>query len=159
MAKKKSEPITLTPGSHVANLAHLDWGLGLVISQSAETVTVWFKIQGEKRFKIDVAPLIGPGTYRELVPGEEGCEIQEPPDSDPSLIYLISKRGSSARAGMTCQQCKQRYATWEYAKSSHGRVRICESCKVDIFERSFGPADIQPLTVSGGRIGSNRRKH
>ncbi|WP_119394464.1 hypothetical protein [Salinibius halmophilus] len=68
-------------------------------------------------------------------------------------IVLAVRRGKLTGVGHHCSDCK-RHANpiWRYSESNRGTVFLCSPCKIAAFERSFGHADIMPLTVS-------RKKH
>lgn len=73
-------------------------------------------------------------------------------------IVLISKRGTRV-AGGTCHECHEKFLQlWRYAESeSGGPVFICDHCKPEVFDRSFGKIDVCNSAYQGGRGDGNRR--
>ena len=75
----------------------------------------------------------------------------------PKLL-LESRRGTRVVGWTRCDSCGHRYdVVWRYAKSNRGAVLLCELCKGDAFNRSFGKCDAMWRSWQGGRFDGNRK--
>ncbi len=75
-------------------------------------------------------------------------------------IYLQSKRGRQITAGGRCFVCRKDYRiVWRYSASDVGTVDLCDDCKAQALDRSFGRIDALDLPHEGGQFEANRRRH
>ncbi len=75
-------------------------------------------------------------------------------------LKLISKRGTRLDMYAICAECaKTRRPLWRYAESNKGVVAICNDCKAEAFDRSFGKKDALDLAKSGGAWEQDKRGH
>ena len=78
----------------------------------------------------------------------------------PQAVYLESKRGTKINEIKHCNNCGQlSKPVWRYSKSNFDEVFLCESCKYEVWDRSFGRIDAMDHADSGGAFEMNRRRH
>jgi hypothetical protein len=93
-------------------------------------------------------------------------EEEKPTKVEGPRIVLNSKRGTKINDYHSCSQCHlHKRPIYKYSKSNIGIVYLCNECKVEVFNRSFGSAGPQGENLigksvkSGGGWDTNRRKH
>lgn len=75
-------------------------------------------------------------------------------------LILESRRGILIEKRQKCSSCEDyKNKLWQYSKSNYGIVLLCENCKRNAFNRSFGKIDVMSLAVSGGAFELGRRRH
>ena len=81
-------------------------------------------------------------------------------EGTPVHVYLESKRGRRIAAGGRCFACQKDYRiVWRYSASDAGIVDLCDDCKAQALDRSFGRIDALDLPHEGGQFESNRSRH
>jgi len=74
-------------------------------------------------------------------------------------LTLKSKHGERVAGDGVCDECRNDLKlSWRYL-SDRGAVHLCGLCRDVALERSFGAVDAMTVSVQGGRIDSNRRRH
>ena len=136
-------------GDQVFHSGNPDLGLGKVLEVFAEVARV--------RFHDPVSGATKTGSYpiAKLRIVEQATAMPRP--SGPLILRTKQSRRDLTGDVKQCAECHEcRSALWKFTDTSWGTVFLCDHCKTDAMNRTYGPVDVLPSALPGGLCGGKR---
>jgi ribosomal protein L37AE/L43A len=136
-------------GDQVFHSGNPDLGLGEVLEVSADGAWVRFRDPVSGATETGLYPIV------KLRIAEQAVSVPRP--SGPLILRTKQSRRDLTGDIKQCAECHEcRSGLWKFTRTSWGEVHLCDHCKTDAMNRTYGPVDVLPSALPGGLCGGKR---
>jgi hypothetical protein len=136
-------------GDQVFHSGNPDLGLGELLDVSADGAWVRF------RDPVSGATTTGFYQFAKLRIAEQAAAMLRP--SGPLILRTKQSRRDLTGDIKQCAECREcRPGLWKFSNTSWGTIYLCDHCKTDAMNRTYGPTDVLPSALQGGLCGGKR---